>query len=132
VTQPGLVPGPRVRASPALRLALQFLLAVYGGYFGGAVGIMMMAVWSLLGSSDLKVLNPLKALLVTATNTIAVLCFVVLGAVSWPETLLVLGAAVVGGYAGARLARRMDSRHLRLGVTALSLLLTLAYFLRAA
>jgi uncharacterized membrane protein YfcA len=130
--RPGLMPGPHVRASPPVLLSLQFLLAVYGGYFGGAVGIMMMAVWSLLGRSDLKVLNPLKALLVTATNTIAVLCFVVLGAVSWPETLLVLGAAVVGGYAGARLARRMDSRHLRLGVTGLSLLLTLAYFLRAA
>jgi uncharacterized membrane protein YfcA len=121
----------RVRVPPATRLVLQFLLALYGGYFGGAVGIMMMAVWSLLGASDLKVLNPLKTLMVTATNAIAGVCFVALGAVSWPETLVLLGASVVGGYAGARLARRLDSRHLRLGVTGFSLLLTLAYFLRS-
>ena len=64
-------------------LAVQFLLGIYGGYFGGAVGIMMMAAWSLLGPGDIKAINPLKALLVGATNTIAVVTFILAGAVHW-------------------------------------------------
>ncbi|MET0406454.1 MAG: sulfite exporter TauE/SafE family protein, partial [Cystobacter sp.] len=121
----------RARLPPAALSTLQFLLSVYGGYFGGAVGIMMMAVWSLLGTSDLKLLNPLKTLLVAATNAIAVLCFIVLGAVSWSQTLVLLGASVVGGYTGARLARRLQARHLRRGVIGYCFLLTLAFFVRA-
>ena len=123
--------GARAHLRPRALLSLQFLLALYGGYFGGAVGILMMAVWSVLGSADLRALNPLKTLLVAATNAVAALCFVLLGAVSWPETLLLLGSAGVGGYGGARLARHLDPRHLRGGVLGLTLLLTLLYFLRA-
>src|SRR5262249_17643315 len=58
----------RWRISPAAVLAIQFGLGVYGGYFGGAVGIMMMAVWGLLDSRDLKSLNAPRTLLVSAAN----------------------------------------------------------------
>jgi len=121
----------RVRITAPPVLVLQFLLAIYGGYFGGAVGIMMMAVWSLLSPADLHGLNPAKTLLVAATNAVAVLCFVVAGKVAWLETLTLLGAAAVGGYGGARLARRMNPGALRLGVILVSVLMTIAFFVRA-
>ncbi len=121
--------GRPISAPPVL--AAQFLLAVYGGYFGGAVGIMMMAVWGLIDGADLRAMNPAKTVLVAATNAIAVLCFAVAGAVRWPETLAVLVSAALGGYAGARLARRLDARLIRAGVVAITAAITVAFFLRA-
>jgi uncharacterized protein len=121
----------RVHISAAPVLVLQFLLALYGGYFGGAVGIMMMAVWSLVSPADLRDLNPPKALLVAATNAIAVLCFLVAGRVAWAQTLPLLVAAIVGGYGGARLARRLSPRVLRLGVLLVSTFMTGVFFVRA-
>lgn len=113
-------------------LAVQFLLGIYGGYFGGAVGIMMMAAWSLLGSADLKAMNPAKTLLVAATNTVAVLCFAAAGAVRWPETVAVLLAALTGGYAGAHAGRRLSPRLIRVAVVAITTAITVAFFIRAS
>jgi uncharacterized membrane protein YfcA len=112
-------------------LLTQFLLSIYGGYFGGAVGLMMLAVWSLLDSSELKSMAPARTLLVSAANGMAVLCFVAVGAVYWPALLTMLLTAVIGGYIGARLARHLPPRLLRLGVVALSALVTVRFFLRA-
>lgn len=121
----------RVRIGAGPLLAAQFLLAIYGGYFGGAVGMMMMAVWSLLSSAGFKAMNPAKTLLVAATNTVAVLCFVIAQEVWWPQTLAMLAASVLGGYVSARIARHLDARKVRLGVSILSALTTLAFFLRS-
>ncbi|RJS25840.1 sulfite exporter TauE/SafE family protein [Corallococcus sp. H22C18031201] len=121
-----------VQPRPRGVLATQFVLAIYGGYFGGAVGIMMMAVWGLLGAVDLRAANPAKTLLVAATNAVAVVCFIVADKVWWPQTLALLGSSVMGGYGAARLARRLDARGLRRCVSALSILVTLAFFLRHA
>jgi uncharacterized protein len=121
----------RARIGPALVLSVQFLLAIYGGYFGGAVGIMMMAVWGLLSSAELKVMNPAKVLLVGAMNAVAVVCFVAAGAVRWPETLVMLAAAALGGYAGATLGRRLPPATVRWGITGFSFAMTLVFFGRA-
>jgi uncharacterized membrane protein YfcA len=67
----------RWRIAPIAVLTVQFGLGIYGGYFGGAVGIMMMAVWGLLDSRDLKSLNAPRTILVSAANTTAVLIFTV-------------------------------------------------------
>ena len=77
----------RWRIKPAAVLIVQFGLGVYGGYFGGAVGIMMMAIWGLLDNRDLKSLNAPRTLLVSAANTMAVLTFILARAVHWPEPL---------------------------------------------
>jgi uncharacterized membrane protein YfcA len=91
-----------VHVGPTTGLVVQFLLSIYGGYFGGAVGLMMMAAWSLLiASADLKAMAPARVLMVTATNGAAVAWFVAAGAVRWPETLAMLAANVIGGYLGA-------------------------------
>ena len=122
----------RMRLRPAPILVLQFVLAVYGGYFGAAVGIMMMAVWSLLGTADLKELAPARTLVVTATNAIAVLCFILGSAVRWPETLAMLVGALVGGYLGALLALRLPAMAIRMATLALTFGLTAVFFLRSA
>ncbi|ADO76123.1 sulfite exporter TauE/SafE family protein [Stigmatella aurantiaca] len=122
----------RVSTGPAMILLVQFLLAVYGGYFGGAVGIMMMAAWSLLSTADVQAMNPAKTVLVAAANAVAVLCFIAASEVWWKETLAMLIAATAGGYAGARLARRLEPRSIRRGVLLLTAVMTVGFFLRAA
>lgn len=109
-------------------LAVQFVLGVYGGYFGGAVGIMMMAMWGLLDKRDLKLLNAPRTLLVSAANTVAVLAFVIAGAVRWPETLAMLLGAILGGYGGARLGRRASPGLVRAGTLLATACITLAFF----
>ncbi len=93
----------RVRPGPAL--LVQFGLGIYGGYFGGAVGLMMLATWYLFGENGTKALNGPRTLLVSAANTIAVLTFILAGAIWWPPTLAMLLGGVIGGYLGARLGR---------------------------
>ncbi|MGF6777264.1 sulfite exporter TauE/SafE family protein [Paraburkholderia sp. GAS334] len=121
----------RWRIWPSAVLAVQFTLGVYGGYFGGAVGIMMIAVWGLLDSGDLKRLNAPRTLLVSAANAMAVLTFVVAHAVHWPETLVMLVAAIAGGYGGAQIGRRAPPAVIRSGTLLLTACITLAFFVRA-
>jgi uncharacterized protein len=121
----------RFRGGLPLVLLIQFLLGVYGGYFGGAVGLMMMAAWSLLGSADLKTLNPPRTLLVSAANTVAVLCFALAGAVEWLAATLVAGGAILGGYAGAHLGKRLSSALVRAATLLVATAMTVAFFLRA-
>jgi uncharacterized protein len=121
----------RWRITPAAVLTVQFTLAIYGGYFGGAVGIMMMAVWGLIESRDLKSLNAPRTLLVTAANMMAVLTFIIARAVQWPDTALMLIAATVGGYGGAQIGRRASATAVRVGTLSLTVAITLAFFARA-
>ncbi len=119
------------RIRPAAVLTVQFALAIYGGYFGGAVGIMMMAVWGLLDSRDFKRLSALRTLLVTAANTMAVLTFIVAQAVYWRETVFMLIAATLGGYGGAQIGRRAPARAVRAATLLLTTGITVAFFARA-
>jgi uncharacterized membrane protein YfcA len=110
---------------------VQFVISIYGGYFGGAVGLMMMAGWSLLtGDDDLKAMAPARMVLVSAANAGAVLWFIAAGAVHWPETLAMLAATVTGGYFGARLTRVLPRDMVRRFVIALTALVTLIFFAR--
>jgi uncharacterized membrane protein YfcA len=111
-------------------LAGQFLAAVYGGYFGGAVGIVQLALFSVYGMPDIRAMNALKTLLSGAMNGVAVVCFVVAGKVWWPQTLVMLVAAVAGGYLGARAARKLDPRLVRLSIIAISAVITVLFFRR--
>jgi uncharacterized membrane protein YfcA len=121
----------RWRIHPAIVLLIQFALGVYGGYFGGAVGIMMMAMWGLLDKSDLEKLNAPRTLMVSAANAMAVLTFVVVHAVRWRETMVVLVAATLGGYGGAQLGRRSPAHVVRAGTLLLTAGITVAFFVRA-
>jgi uncharacterized membrane protein YfcA len=119
------------RIGAAAVLSVQFCLGVYGGYFGGGVGIMMMAVWSLLSERTLKSFNAPRTLLVSAANTIAVLIFIGAQSVVWRETLVMLVGATLGGYCGALIGRRAPAGVVRVGTLLVSVSITLAFFARA-
>ena len=119
-----------IRIGRSAFLVIQFILSVYGGYFGGAIGLMMMAVWVLITSAELKTMAATRTLLVSAANGSAVLCFAVAGAVRWPEMLAMMISAIAGGYYGARFARHLPPSVLRWFVVALSATVTVAFFLR--
>ena len=127
----GLLLRRTITIGPGALLAGQAVLAIYGGYFGGAVGIMMMAVWSLFGITDIRSMNAAKTLLVGVTNLAAVLCFAATGLVWWEQSCIMLVGAVIGGYSGARCARRIDSHHLRTGITMCNVVMTAVFLLRS-
>jgi uncharacterized membrane protein YfcA len=118
-----------IRASVVL--IVQFGLGLYGGYFGGAVGIMMLAVWGLLDGRDLKSLNASRTLMVSTANFLAAMIFVFARAVYWPQTAVMLVAAIAGGYGGAQLGRRLPSRVVRAGTLLITVGITVAFFVRA-
>lgn len=121
----------QIRIGPAVSLGVQFLLGVYGGYFGGAVGIMMMAAWSLLGATDLHAMNATRTMIVGATNAVAALIFIGGGLIVWPQTLVMLVAASIGGYAGAAITRGLDPEKARIAISALNFTMTALFFWRA-
>jgi uncharacterized membrane protein YfcA len=132
----GPVVAKRLRASAvaggALALAsiAQFAISIYGGYFGAGMGILTLAVFSLIGMTDLHAMNGLKSLLAVLINGAAVAAFVVHDAVRWAPGLWVLAGGLVGGYAGARLARRGDAKHARTLVCVIAWMLTGYFFIR--
>ncbi len=109
---------------------LEFLVAIYGGFFGAGLGIMLMASLLMLGVHDLQANNALKNLLGAVINSVAVVVFAVLGIVSWPHTLVAFVGAIAGGLAGARVARRLPAVWLRRIVIAVGLILSAYYFWR--
>jgi uncharacterized membrane protein YfcA len=112
----------------ALATLLQLGVAVYGGYFGAGIGILMLALLGFLGLSNIHAANGVKNFFNLCINTIAAGYFIYKGAVVWPAALVIVAGATVGGYAGARFARRIGKRKARtavivigLGVTAILL-----------
>jgi len=120
----------KLHGQSAALLTAQTLLGIYGGYFGGAVGIMMMAVWSLFGILDIRVMNGIKTLLVGVTNAAAVLWFSAMGMVWWPQALVMLAGGIIGGYSGARCARHLNPIFLRRGITVFNIIITTYFFVK--
>jgi uncharacterized protein len=88
----------------------------------------MLAALGLLGLDNIHEMNALKTLLASCINGIAVITFIVAGAVVWPQALLMLVGAVVGGYAGASTARKLDQRLVRRSVIAVGCAMTVYFF----
>ena len=109
---------------------IQFLVAIYGGYFGGAMGIVMLAVYSLFGLTNIHAMNATKSVMAGVINGIAVVLFIAAGKIAWTETGVMLATALLGGYLGARAARRMNPVHLRWGVVGISVTVTAVFFVR--
>ncbi|MDB5890844.1 MAG: putative rane transporter protein [Polaromonas sp.] len=107
---------------------VQFVVSIYGGFFGAGMGILMMASLAIGGHEDVQHINALKNLLSAVVYSVTVLTFIIAGAVSWPHTLVMLLAATLGGYAGARVARRIQGPWLRRAVIAAGALLTVYFF----
>jgi uncharacterized membrane protein YfcA len=86
---------------------LQFTIAVYGGYFGAGIGILMIAAWSALGFGSIHGINGLRSILGTAINGVALLLFLTAHAIAWGPGALMAVAAITTGYFGAAYARRL-------------------------
>lgn len=124
--------GRSVGMSARTVLVGQFILAMYGGYFGGAVGIMMMALWSFGLGVDAAVSNPMRIAQLTAIYLSATALFLVASNVLSAPLILtaMLLGAVAGGFAGAHLARRLPARLLRVIILTIAVTMTVLYFLR--
>lgn len=118
-----------LHAGPPTMLAV-LAAAVYGGFFGAGLGILLLATLSLAGLDRLSTANAVKNLLSAAVYAIAVVIFVAQGVVVWWATLVMLIGASLGGFAGARLARRLPQPLFRAIVIAVGSLLTVWYFLK--
>lgn len=108
----------------------QLLVAIYGGFFGAGLGILTLAALSIQGFKDMQELNALKNVASAVNYTVAALTFIIAGAISWPHTLVMLATAMIGGYAGASLARRLPALWLRRLVVAVGASLTVIYFFK--
>jgi uncharacterized membrane protein YfcA len=114
--------------SPTRRLVLatlyQFGVAVYGGYFGAGIGILMIVVLGFLGLTDIHAINGLKNFFGMCVNGMACACFVLAGLVDWAPALVMMAGAIAGGLAGARFARHIGKEKSRWAVVAVGLLVT--------
>jgi len=118
------------RLGPRLAGVLQFLIAVYGGYFGGGVSILMLAAFTAAGVA-VRAAGATKNVLSSVMNASAVAVFLFTPAIPWPRVAVVCVGAIVGGFVGAHLLKRVDERLIRGFVIVLGLVLTVGLFLRA-
>jgi uncharacterized membrane protein YfcA len=109
----------------------QLLIATYGGYFGAGIGILMIGSLSLMGLRDIHKINAIKALLAAVINVTAFVFFALDGLVVWPLMILMATGAIIGGYGGARLAKRVNPRLLYSFVVAVGLLVSAWLFVRS-
>jgi hypothetical protein len=109
---------------------LQFIVSIYGGYFGAGMGILMLAALGLIGLTDLHQMNGLKNLLAICINGVAAVYFAASGAVIWSDAILMAIAGILGGFAGAKLAHRLGRKFVRTAVVVIGLGMTIALFLK--
>jgi uncharacterized membrane protein YfcA len=111
-------------------LVFQFFVAVYGGYFGAGIGILMLAAFGILGYTDIHQMNGLKTLLAVFINGVAALYFMWKGLVVWPEAIIMMVASIVGGIWGAGFARRIGQKGVRRIVIAIGFGMALSMLIR--
>ncbi|HEX4604966.1 MAG TPA: sulfite exporter TauE/SafE family protein, partial [Candidatus Angelobacter sp.] len=109
---------------------LQACAAVYIGYFGAGVGIVMLALLAMMGIENIHSMNGLKTLLATCGNAVAVTVFIIAGAVFWREALVMIFGGALGGYLGAWYAQKMSPRTVRYVVIAIGCGMTAYFFWR--
>lgn len=107
------------------------LVSIYGGYFNGGLGIVLLALFSIWGMRDLNRMNGLKNGLSFVLSAISVATYAAAGLVAWPQAVLMMAAATVGGYAGAPVARALPPRIVRGVIIAVGAIMSAIFFWRA-
>jgi len=118
-------------ASLAVVAILQLVIATYGGYFGGGMGIMMLATMALAGMTNIHEMNGLKSFLGVSINGVALVIFIAGGAIQWKYGVAMAVGATLGGYLTAFFARKIDSRYVRRFVIVVGWTMTAYFFWRA-
>jgi uncharacterized membrane protein YfcA len=125
---------PTANRQPPTRMAgvflFQLLVGTYGGYFGAGMGILMLAALGLIGLTDLHQMNGLKNVLAVAINGIAAIYFAFAKAVVWNDVFVMMAGTIIGGYLGARIARRLGRKFVRGAVVVIGLVMSVALFLK--
>jgi uncharacterized membrane protein YfcA len=119
-----------LKLSPRGALVVHFIISIYGGYFGGGIGFLMLAALTLFGMRDINAMNGLKMALVGVMTMTATAAFVLADVVRWSETLPMLVGSVVGGYVAARGAQLLDQRLIKGFIVVLGAGLTAFFFWR--
>lgn len=109
----------------------ELLVAVYGGYFGGGVGIMNLAMLAALGMTDIHAMNALKVVLGAVINGVAVIMFIAARAIYWPEGAVTTLGAIIGGYFAAHYAQRLPQLWIRNFVIVVGTGMTIYFFVKA-
>lgn len=110
---------------------LELPVAVYGGYFGGGIGIVNLAMLAMLGMTDIHAMNALKVVLSVVINGAAAVMFIATRAIFWPQALATAAGAVAGGYLGARYAQKLPQSLVRGVVILVGAGMTIYFFIRA-
>ena len=120
-----------LKATNTSKAAIGMLIVtVYGGYFNGGLGILLLALFGLLGQTQLNAMNGMKNLVSALLTAIAVTIYAVGGIVQWEQALVMMVAATAGGYGGARVARKIPAHILRWGIVATGLVMAGLFFAR--
>jgi uncharacterized protein len=107
---------------------MQFVIAIYGGYFGAGIGILMLSALGLMGLRNIHEMNAIKTVLAASMNAVSVIVFAHDGKVDWARAGIMAGAAIVGGYLGAHFGRRLPRSVVRWTVIAIGFGLAAKYF----
>jgi uncharacterized membrane protein YfcA len=113
----------------AVTSILELLLAVYGGYFGAGIGFVTLGMLAALGMRDILAMGAIRTLLAAAINAAAVITFIWAGAVLWPQCVVMIAGALVGGWFGAHFAQKADPRTMRYLVIGVGLAMSAYFFL---
>jgi hypothetical protein len=119
-----------IHIGPVAVVVIQFFIAIYGGYFGGAIGILMLATWTMFGLTDIHVMNANRTLMGAAANSIAAILFIFAHKIWWPQTLVMLLFCTIGGYFGVVAAKQVRPSYVRMFVIMVSASITVVFFLR--
>ena len=109
----------------------EFGVAIYGGYFGGGVGIINLAMLAALGMTDIHAMNALKVVLGAVINGVAVVTFVAAHAIAWPQGIVMTIGAILGGYSGAHFSQKLPQSWIRIFVILVGAGLTAYFFYKA-
>jgi uncharacterized protein len=109
----------------------ELFVAVYGGYFGGGVGIMNLAMLAALGMTDIHSMNALKILLGAVINGVALVTFIAKGAIVWPQAILMTVGATIGGYCAAHFSQKLPQPWVRAFVLLTGTGMTVYFFVKA-
>ena len=121
----------RVTIGPGTLAAAQGVLGIYGGYFGGGVGLITTAVYGLLAGTDPRSLFAMRTLMLLVANLAATIVFIAVGLVRWSACAPMLLGGIVGGWAGAKIGKRLSHRFVRVWTLIVTGAITIAFFYRA-
>lgn len=119
---------PPKHMSVGLAIVFQLAVAIYGGYFGAGIGILMLASLGFIGLTNIYEMNALKTILGALINLVAAAWFITAGLVDWPRALVMTAGALAGYFLGAHFAQRVSQRAVRILIAAIGFIITAETF----